>query len=287
MATTAKTKTVEQCPECGAEATDDGTEAVCPECGLVIEESPVDHGPEWRNFEGEEKDRERTHTRNENRDDRGLGSHISRSFDDDLQMTRMRQLSGQMSKKARGKDYGTSEVERMAGCLELSDSIADQGTALFRQFHEAGECKGRNYDAVAAACLFAACRVNQAGVLAEDIVEYARDVEYKILMSRYKDLKNALSVPIPPPDPRSRIRRIAGELDVSTSRVEWALTQFDQIPDKKQCRGSPTTIAAACVYLACGGHRGRFTQKEVAEAADCTATSIRDRLQDIPGLNHR
>lgn len=40
-----------QCPECG---TTDAVETVCEDCGLVLESQPIDHGPEWWDFEDDE-----------------------------------------------------------------------------------------------------------------------------------------------------------------------------------------------------------------------------------------
>lgn len=40
------------CPECSKDLETEGTETVCGSCGLVVDENSIDHGPEWRNFEG-------------------------------------------------------------------------------------------------------------------------------------------------------------------------------------------------------------------------------------------
>lgn len=49
---------VQQCPECDASlvASADRKELVCKDCGLVIGEGTIDPGPEWRNFNKDEKE---------------------------------------------------------------------------------------------------------------------------------------------------------------------------------------------------------------------------------------
>ncbi len=63
QATTQETQTTSDstetvCPEWGGSlATDEiHGETVCETCGLVVDEDSIDHGPEWRAFNPQEKD---------------------------------------------------------------------------------------------------------------------------------------------------------------------------------------------------------------------------------------
>jgi len=46
-----------QCPECDGRVTTNTVETVCEECGLVVDEQRIDHGPEWRGFDEDERER--------------------------------------------------------------------------------------------------------------------------------------------------------------------------------------------------------------------------------------
>jgi len=46
-----------QCPECYSRVTTNAVETVCKNCGLVIDEQRIDHGPEWRAFEVDKRER--------------------------------------------------------------------------------------------------------------------------------------------------------------------------------------------------------------------------------------
>jgi len=49
-----------QCPECGSKNLSKDysrAELICKNCGLVIDEEIIDHGPEWRAFDSEQRDK--------------------------------------------------------------------------------------------------------------------------------------------------------------------------------------------------------------------------------------
>ncbi|UCF13812.1 MAG: transcription initiation factor IIB, partial [Thermoplasmatales archaeon] len=49
-----------KCPECGSihlSKDYSRAELVCKDCGLVIDEDQIDHGPEWRAFDSEQREK--------------------------------------------------------------------------------------------------------------------------------------------------------------------------------------------------------------------------------------
>jgi len=44
-----------QCPECDGWVATNAVETVCEDCGIVIDEQRIDHGPEWRACDDEER----------------------------------------------------------------------------------------------------------------------------------------------------------------------------------------------------------------------------------------
>jgi len=160
-----------QCPECDGRVTTNTVETVCEECGLVVDEQRIDHGPEWRGFD--EDERERTGAPlTAARHDRGLSTEIGRGTDTNgnelsgkkrRRLARMRreQTRGRFQSKAeRNLAYGLGEVRRLASTLELSDSIRDQACQLFRSAQNEDLCRGRSIEAIAVASIYGACRCN-------------------------------------------------------------------------------------------------------------------------------
>ena len=69
-----------QCPECAGRVTTNAVETVCEDCGLVIDEQRIDHGPEWRTYDDEERERTGAPL-TAARHDRGLSTEIGRGTD--------------------------------------------------------------------------------------------------------------------------------------------------------------------------------------------------------------
>jgi len=65
------------CPECDGRVHTHSVETRCADCGLVLEDDPIDHGPEWRSFEEDEREPSRTGAPlTQARHDRGLSTEI-------------------------------------------------------------------------------------------------------------------------------------------------------------------------------------------------------------------
>lgn len=75
-----QTNSSAKCPECHGRVATNAVETVCEDCDLVIDEQRIDHGPEWRAFDEDERKRTGaplTATRH----DRGLSTEIGRGTD--------------------------------------------------------------------------------------------------------------------------------------------------------------------------------------------------------------
>jgi len=134
-------------------------------CGLVVDEQRIDHGPEWRAFD--EDERERTGAPlTAARHDRGLSTEIGRRTDANgntlsgqkrRRLARMRreQSRGRFQSKAeRNLAHGLGEVRRIVSALELSEAIRDQACQLFRSAQNEDLLRGRSIEAIAAASVY-------------------------------------------------------------------------------------------------------------------------------------
>jgi hypothetical protein len=160
------------CPECGGTVHTNTSETACTDCGLVIEERPIDHGPEWRSFEDQPDDPERTGPPlTPTRHDRGLSSEIGYDSTDAngtvIPGRKRRQLGRLRREQTRGRwaskveqnlGHGLAEVRRIVSVLELSESLRDRACALYRTAAGEDLIRGRSIEAMAAASVYAACR---------------------------------------------------------------------------------------------------------------------------------
>jgi len=119
------------CPECDGRVTTNAIETICEDCGLVIDEQRIDHGPEWRTHDQDQRKRTGAPL-TAARHDRGLSTEIGRGKDANgnnlsgqkhQRLSRMRreQSRGRFQSKAeRNLAHGLGEVRRISGALELS-----------------------------------------------------------------------------------------------------------------------------------------------------------------------
>lgn len=270
-----------QCPECGGATASAGIDTVCETCGLVIATDAIDRGPDWRSFADDDTDPERAYPGDPNRGDRGLGSEMGHAGERDAADERRRTWHTQAKtdgRRARNRNYATSEVERVAAALDLSNSLAEQACAMFRRLQDDGETVGRDLDTLAATCVYSVSRIHQRGVTPDEVGGVAR-TDARRVARRHTWLCRTLDLATPPPDPRQRIRVVARECGVGDDVCDRAMALLDECDEGVVARGSPSTLAAALVY--CAG--GDVTQVEVAEAAGVTPAGLRDRRDVLVG----
>ena len=297
---TSTTRTAEGvgCPECSGHVVTTDGETACTDCGLVLDDQPIDHGPEWREYEDEEQGgRKRTGAPlTSTRHDRGLSTEIGRYRDAKGNMLsggKRRHLARLRREHKRGRwrskseqnlAHGLSEVQRLAGSLGLAASVRDQACALFRTGQDADLLLGRSIEAVAAASVYAACRCNRLSRTMEEVSGYAR-CDNSGVDNAYRTLNRELELPTPPPRPAEFVPRFAAELEVGDRVRERAFDLAKRAEEAGQTVGAqPTGFAAACLYKSSQEHGRRITQAAVADVADTSVVTIRshrDRLDEL------
>ena len=277
-----------QCPECDGHVTTNTVETVCEDCGLVIDEQPIDHGPEWRDYEDAESNPERTGAPlTPARHDRGLSTTIGRNTDangNTLSGDKRRQLHRLRREQRRGRwrskweqnlARGLGEVRRIASCLELGDGVRNQACQLFRSAQEEDLLRGRSIDSMAAASVYGTIRCNGLTWTVDDIEEYAR-CEFSSLRNAYKVLNRELNLPTPPMRPAAFVGRFASALELP-DRVRRQAEQFAETAERDGAVTGvqPTGFAAACLYTAAQETGCYVTQTDLAEVAATTPVTIR------------
>jgi transcription initiation factor TFIIB len=280
------------CPECDGRVTTNSVETICEDCGFVINEQQIDHGPEWRTHDRDQRKRTGAPL-TAARHDRGLSTEIGRWKDANgnelsgrkrQQLSRMRReqtRSRFQSKAERNLAHGLGEVRRIASVLELSDSVRDQACQLFRSAQTEDLLRGRSIEAIAAASVYGACRCNGHSRLLDDVVDAAR-VEQSRVTNAYKTLNTELGLPTQPVRPSEFIPRLASELDISDSIRHRAMALSEQHREAAISNGCrPSGVAAACIYKAAQEQGRSLTQQRVAAAAGMSAVTVRARRDEL------
>ncbi|GGM76810.1 transcription initiation factor TFIIB [Halarchaeum rubridurum] len=286
----------QHCPEC--ESTNiimDQGERLCEDCGLVLDDDQIDRGPEWRAFNPQEKDQKSrvgaptTQTMH----DKGLTTQIDWKDKDAYGQTldskkrdRMRRLRT-WQERIRTKDAGErnlqfalSEIDRMASALGVPRSVREVASVLYRRALDEDLIRGRSIEGVATACLYAACRKEGIPRSLEEVTEVSR-VDQKEIGRTYRYVAQELSLAMEPTDPKEYVPRFASDLDVSEETIAKANEIIDTSAEQGLLSGkSPTGFAAAAIYAASLLCNEKKTQREVADVANVTEVTIRNRYQE-------
>ena len=279
----------EYCPNCGAplrlyaHRLSDGR-LVCSRCGFVIEESPIDLGPEWRSFNEEDRTRrsrvgapltERIH-------DHGLTTYI---YAKRTELRARKLVAIQASLRTHGQKKLISilqEANRAASKLRLPSRVAETMAKLIRQLYSSGVLRKNNLPEYIAASAVIAARIERHPLTMRDAAELLGISEQDVWRA-YRRIVTKLRVrPAAPPKPQMFISRIASRLKLS-GEVEALAMRFSTLLVRTGlAQGKPPeALAAASVYLASILLDQKRNQLTVARAIGVTDATIRNRYRDI------
>ncbi len=289
------------CPECESTSLSrsaDGSEISCDSCGLILEDEIVDRGPEWRAFNAAERDSKSrvgaptTQTMH----DKGLTTTIdwknkdaygrSLSSEKRSQMNRLRKWQERIRTKDAGErnlQFALSETDRMASSLGVPRSVREVASVLYRRALEEDLIRGRSIEGVATSTLYAACRMEGIPRSLDEVATVSR-VDRMEIGRTYRYIAHELSLEMEPVDPKKYVPRFCSELELS----EEVQAKANEIIETTAAQGmlsgkSPTGYAAAAIYASALLCNEKKTQREVAEVAQVTEVTIRNRYQEQIG----
>jgi transcription initiation factor TFIIB len=281
--------TVQTCPECEGKLRVGECETVCTECGLVVDEHAIDPGPEWRSFEDDDTNPERTGAPlTRSRHDRGLSTEIGRSTRLKgrkrrrvARMRRQHKRTQIKSKAERNRVYAFMEIRHVISDLDLPESVQEQACVLFESAQEEGLLQGRSIEGFAAAAVYATCRTASVSRTVGEIVDAARATRDELDVA-YDALNRELGLPTGPIDPREYLPRFASRLDLSPAVERRARALAERAREEGIDNGrNPGGVAAACLYTAAREEGVSLTQQEAADVADVTPVTLRSTYYDL------
>ncbi len=285
------------CPECDSDeiVTDADQELVCEDCGLVLDEQTIDRGPEWRAFNhSERQSKSRVGAPiTETMHDKGLTTTIdwkdkdaygrSLSSEKRSQMHRLRKWQERIRTKDAGErnlQFALSEIDRMASALGVPRSVREVASVIYRRALKEDLIRGRSIEGVSTAALYAACRQEGIPRSLDEVAEVSR-VPQKEIGRTYRYISQELGLELKPVDPKQFVPRFASSLQLSEEVQSKATEIIDVSAEEGLLSGkSPTGFAAAAIYAASLLCNEKKTQREVADVAQVTEVTIRNRYQE-------
>ena len=287
------------CPVCNSTerfVDNSRAEVCCARCGLVLDENLIDHGPEWRAFDHEQRDK-RTRTGaplTYTISDKGLNTTIDWKDKDihghkipernKAQIYRLRKWNKRMRVSGAGERnlaFALSELDRDSSRLGIPRSVREDAAIIYRSAAKNKLIRGRSIEVVVASVLYAACRrCNIPRTL--DEIAIASNVSKKQVGKTYRFLSRELNIKLKPTSPSDYISRFASKLGLSGEVQAKAIEIINKAVKAGLSSGKgPTGVAAAALYIASLLLGERKTQKEVSEISGVTEVTIRNRYKEL------
>ena len=259
-----------ECPACGGSLTTDWErgEVVCVQCGLVVAESAVDMGPEWRAFEKEERARTAplklvVKTDLGVRQEHGVQWRMLARFHRETMHSFERRLSA----------IG-GEIRRIRECVGLPQHVAEEAEALVKRYFDL--VAGFPPEVVAVAVLWTAAKAAGAPRPLGDFLKCCKADEGRVRRAAWR-LKQAMKQGRRP-SIEDYVKTLAARVNLPAPIVKAALDILDR--NRRLLVGkNPWVSAAAALWLASSKKRGLL--KKLAEVAGSTPPSVRDAAKRL------
>jgi transcription initiation factor TFIIB len=287
------------CPECGSNRLikdNECAEIVCMACGYVIMAKLRDQGPEWRAFDAEQRAKRAragapsTFTIH----DKGLSTTIDWRDRDvygkrlphgqKAQIYRLRKWQRRIrvsDATERNLAFALAEISKIANNLNLPRNILETASVIYRKAVKQRLIRGRSIQGVTTAAIYVACRQCGVARTLEDISQ-ASSISKKEVGRSYRFLIKKLHFFIRPVKAGQYITKFCNQLTMQGKVEEIAHRILFVAKELKLTSGrGPTGMAAATSYIASVLTGERKTQREIAEIAQVTEVTIRNRYKEL------
>lgn len=286
---------MEKCPECeSADIIENDGEVVCRRCGLVLG-VVVDRTAEWRSFTLEEKlKRSRvgmpemmvSHDKglttiigDVNLDGRGRKIPIRLKLKA-LRLRKWQRMSSVHSSEERNLVRALKEISNLANILNLPSSVSEEASIIYRRVMKMGLARGREIIVLAAASVYAACRIFGVPRSLRNVAR-SSGLHVKEVARAYRIIINHLDINVPVEEPKTYIKLITSKLNLPTEVEAEAVKILGSVKENGNFVGDPRGIAAGAIYIAAKRLNINVTQRELAAASGVTEVTVRNRFKKI------
>jgi len=270
---------------------------VCIETGEVIEEDFISDEPGQKMFSPEEKER-KTHfgppTRHSD-PTMGITAQLDQPRESGIKavMSKTRPPIARppyhrptTSSVDKNLQTALNIIQDAVRKLELPSIVEEEASKIYREALQKGLTRGRSIESIAAASLYAACRMKGLPTSLNQIIQAIKgsmDSETKREVARsYRLMVRDLNLKIPVRKPEQFVYSITNALGLPEKVAIEAIKIIQEARRNGLTAGKdPSGMAGAAVYLAALKEGIRKTQKEIAQVAGVTEVTIRNRYKEI------
>lgn len=265
-------------------------DCVCTNCGLVVGDRVVDVGSEWRSFSDKKgPDPNRVGAALDPLFDAGLDIKVSgikgqsNEFEDAL----TRAARNNSSASDRSLRQAFQEIAQMCSRSNLPDTIQARSKKIYKQSKDSGAASGHSHQAVAAACLYIACRQEGHARTFKEICAVSK-VKSKTKIGRcYKKISQALDIRLDGIKEYMYMARFCSKLDLPGRAKSICTTVADRASAIGVVEGKvPISIAAAAIYMSAQALAVTKTATEVSEVTGVAEVTIRNSYREMYPVRH-
>jgi transcription initiation factor TFIIB len=266
------------------------------DCGYVVVTQLADRGPEWRAFDHEQQTK-RTRvgapvtfaihdkglsTMIDWRDRDSFGKRLSPGQKAQVYRLRKWQRRIRVSNATeRNLAFALSEISKIASNLNLPKNILETASVIYRKAVKESLIRGRSIQGMTAAAIYLSCRKCKLARTLDEIAQ-SSSVNKKEVGRSYRFLVKELDCFVPPVKPSQYISKFSAQLTMQGKVEEIAHKILVTAKKMRLTSGrGPTGIAAAASYIASVLTGERKTQREIAEIAQVTEVTIRNRYKEL------
>ncbi|MCH8086100.1 MAG: TFIIB-type zinc ribbon-containing protein [Nitrosopumilus sp.] len=270
-------------------------EVICSNCGHVLSERVEDSDPEWRSFSDDKTNRRRTGDGTSlAKHDQGLstiinpinkdasGRPLSASMKKTLKQLRMLDMRSKSHASVdRNFIRAFGELHVLKDKLALSNTIMEKAAYIYRKAAEKKLTRGRTISGMITAALYAACRSTETPRTLNDVSQ-ASNIKRKEISKSYRLIYRELDLKMPVVNSIQCIARISSRLEITEKIKRYAMEILKSSQEHQRSAGKdPTGLAAAALYLACAENGEARSQQELADVANVTTVTIRNRVKSL------
>ncbi len=290
-----KSKSENTCPECQEDLTKDATgEIHCPDCGFIPNQSNIDHGPEWREYDSTESKSRVGSALTETMHDKGMSTTIGWKNKDSKgntlssrkrsQINRLRKWNNRCrttGSKERGVEKGLSEVSRMCSALGLPKHVKEIASVLFKRASEDELLVGRSIEGMATGAVYVAAKQSQIPRTFEEIEPVSR-IDIEQVKRDQNHIRRELNLGVEPTTPDVYLPRFATKLDLPQEVLTEAERLTKHYSNSMHLSGKkPSGAACAALYVACLYKDHPIRQQKIQEKCPITAVTLRNTYKEF------
>ncbi|KAL8493960.1 hypothetical protein ACS0TY_024945 [Phlomoides rotata] len=264
-------------------------DAVCSECGLVLEARTIDETSEWRTFADDSGSNDPNRVGGPNNPllgDGALTTVISRGPNGSNVDGSLARLQNRGGDPDRAIVIAFKTISTMADRLSLVTTIKDRASEIYKRLEDQKCTRGRNLEALVAACIYIACRQESKPRTVKEICSIVPGATKKEIGRAKEFIVKQLKVEMGESLEMGTIhagdylRRFCSNLGMSHEEVK-AVQETVQRAGDFDIRRSPISIAAAIIFMVTQLAESKKPLRDISTATTVAEGTIKNAYKDL------